>query len=149
MKLVVLLVLLLTATGCTHSTAPSTVAQSEPHTLTAAEKAGISGARKVRKELTDPDSFRVSSVKIVQGEACKWMPSNCSVLWVCIEGRSKNEMGGYTPLEALAYGSTDSDATVLVPIPNFRPEWNGRLFGNNIDVTDAVKAALKADREKE
>jgi hypothetical protein len=55
---------------------------STKHKLSKIEQYGIAVARLVRDELKDPESFRVSSVKVFDyGD-------------VCIEGRSKNVSGG-------------------------------------------------------
>jgi hypothetical protein len=115
------------------------------------ETAGITAARSVRQKLVDPESFRVSSVKILP-ETVEASEDGKPYRYICFEGRSKNKMGGYSELMALVTvsanlhpfstwtGTPDSLAGEVVAHTCAEP---------GIDVTDAVKAALKADREKE
>jgi hypothetical protein len=118
------------------------------------ETGAISAARSVRQKLSDPDSFRVSSVKVLP-ESLEASEDGKPYRYICFEGRSKNKMGGYSELMAVVTVSA-----TLHPLPN--STWVGTLdtpiagpvvahscAKPGIDMTDAVKAALKADREKD
>jgi hypothetical protein len=102
----------------------------------------INGARHVRDYMKDPESFRVSLVTVVQDKKGRNR--------VCLALRSKNSFGGYVDGFAVYH-------------PEVNKAWDGRgdyeqecmSGGFNLklkpgtDATEEVKAALKADREKE
>ncbi|MGB7281592.1 MAG: hypothetical protein WBE13_04950 [Candidatus Acidiferrum sp.] len=114
---------------------------------TDAEKMGVSGSRSMRKELDDPESFRVSSVRILKNKDAKMD----TAYYVCVQGRAKNKTGGYVSLLGVALAFMPEAIGVAMDISE---EGIGGyqlycLDDPGVDVTDAVKAALKADREKE
>jgi hypothetical protein len=153
-------VLLLAACAC------AAAQQGKPHRLTNAEKMGISGARSLRDKVTDPESFRVSSVRIVVANKDTTGHSADGVYWVCVEGRAKNKMGGYVSLLGLAMSVGPSFEAVALDVSEAEAPtsgyqlrctypWTGSdgastvIVASGVDVTDAAKAALKGDREKE
>ena len=115
----------------------------------------INGARFARNKMLDPDSFRVSRV---------WYRRFA----VCIEFRSKNSMGGYVQGEGV-YTDFPEKFSLRTPEPESGSEYysdylNSDRYSANldykdgciaenadkpVDVTDQVKAVLKADRDKE
>jgi len=131
------------------------------------EAAAVSGARSLRDVVTDKDSFRVSSAKAI--------PENeDGKVRLCFNGRVKNKQGGYSDLTAMAFGlTTGPDAGKAIPVALASGSGDSFILDGNlhavdvdavviaktisklcdgdpgVDVTDAVKAALKQDREKE
>jgi hypothetical protein len=120
---------------------------------------GAAGARAVRDGLNDPDSFRVTAAWIQEAQVPEW--KDPTAVWVCFTGRTKNKMGGYIKIVAEAVGdpyngtavnggsapsdgdtADDRRGTVMI---NDSCETHHRLA----DVTDAAKAALKADLDKQ
>ena len=118
---------------------------------------GAAGARVVRDALNDPDSFRFTAAWLVPDHD----PRYPTVFWVCLVGRAKNGMGGYVKVLAEAEswlgkgkavftmsGSSDSENAMYI-----RQSCTSELEsnGNHVfaDVTDAAKAALKADLDKQ
>lgn len=115
----------------------------------------INGARFARDQMLDPDSFRVSRV---------WY----RMFAVCMEFRSKNRMGGYDQGEGV-YTDSPEEFSLRTPAPDsdsdsYSDYLNSNAFHANqnfkywclsenadkpVDVTDQVKAVLKADRDKE
>jgi|SRR5438477_3887677 len=119
----------------------------------------IHGARFARDQMIDPESFRVSSV---------WVTDYAD--YVCIEFHAKNGLGGYVQ----SHGAYSEGSVVSPPFDTraiawrieclkdtkFSLEARERGLSNDdveefmepqpgVDVTDKVKAALKADRDKE
>jgi len=147
-------ILLLTALATAQSSG-------KPKTkLTPAEILGVSGTRSLRDMLNDPESFRVTSVRIVSLQAILGATDSYdpNVLQVCIEGRAKNATGGYVSLLGLALGILDKGIAVGAKIGNPAGDEDDAAtattiakFCNDpgIDVTNAAKAALKTDRDKE
>jgi len=133
------------------------------------EAAAVSGARSLRDVVTDKDSFRVSSAKAI--------PENeDGKVRLCFNGRVKNKQGGYSDLTAMAFGlTTGPDAGKAIPVAlasgsgdsftldetgtHIRADVDALTIAKviaqfcdghtGVDMTDAVKAALKQDREKE
>lgn len=118
------------------------------------EKVGISAVRDLRDDhLTDPDSLRLTSVRFVSYP----MEHSAEAVAVCIEGHSKNKMGGYARLIASAIGMLGMSSNAIVVFVG-DPSNSGDVAGYRVscfyalqgtDVTEAAKAALKADREKD
>ena len=110
------------------------------HKLSRVQQYGIAIARAIRDGLRDPQSFRVSTVMVFDlGD-------------VCIDGRAKNGMGGYEPLQAVAIGRGKYKGLHVVDEHNdylFETYCGIRVEGEGKDVTEAVKEALKADRDRE
>jgi hypothetical protein len=132
-----LLVLILSVAGAAQT---KTKSQAEAD----AEKVGISGARSVRDDkLNDPESFRVSNVRIVPNK------NSATVLWVCIDGRAKNASGGYMRLLAVAIGLLPQGKAVAIDVSEEGTGYQIHCSDPGLDVTEVVKAALKADRDNE
>jgi hypothetical protein len=125
---------------------------------------GASAARVVRdKGLDDPDSFRVTAAWLVPAVSTKIGPPNegSPLFWVCFTGRAKNDMGGYVKIIAEAEGilikdttiefvgaavwGTDDSKYIMESCTAGLSERGGHVFA---DVTDAAKAALKADLDR-
>jgi hypothetical protein len=117
---------------------------------------GAAGARAVRDALNDPDSFRVTAAWLVPAHD----PSDPTIFWVCFVGRKKNDMGGYVKILAEAEGWLNKGSAVFVMLGESDGE-NAKYIrqsctsnfvanGNHVfaDVTEAAKAALKADLDK-
>ena len=102
----------------------------------------IQGARHVRDYMKDPESFRVNLVTVVQDKKGRNR--------VCIALRSKNGFGGYVDGFAVYHPESDKAWDGRA---NYESECMNGVFNQTlktgVDATDAVKAALKADREKE
>ncbi|MGA9530166.1 MAG: hypothetical protein WBS24_18780 [Terriglobales bacterium] len=118
-----------------------------------AEKIGISGSRSIRKELDDPESFRVSTVRVIKQSPAARAELGADYS-VCVQGRAKNKMGGYVSLlgSALALMPHSDDQMFFASVSEDGVGgYNLYCLDDDlgIDVTDAVKAALKADRDKE
>lgn len=131
-------VLLLTACAAAQSSG-------KPPKLTAVEKIGVTGTRSLRDMLNDPESFRVTSVRIVRDDTAK-------MSWICVEGRAKNAMGGYLALVGMAVGLDTGAAggmSIVSPDDPAATVIADRCKDPGVDVTNAAKAALKADRDKE
>lgn len=132
-----LVVLILSVAGAAQT---QTKSQAEAD----AEKVGISGARSVRDKLNDPESFRIANARVVPDK------KTATVLWVCIEGRAKNASGGYIRLLAVAFGVLPQAKAAAFDVSEEGTGYQLRCISDpGVDVTDVVKAALKADREKE
>lgn len=139
--------------------------QSKTRRLTRAERMGVSGARSVRDKVADPESFRVSGVRIVVANKKADGRSADGVYWICIEGRAKNRMGGYISLVGLAMGTDRTPDAMALDVSEADVETSGYhlrcmypwseegtstlIAAPGADVTDVVKAALRADREKD
>jgi hypothetical protein len=65
--------------------------------LTDAEKMGISGSRSMRNKLDDPESFPVSTARVVKDKDAK----TDTTYYICVQGRAKNRMGGFRMLRFL------------------------------------------------
>jgi hypothetical protein len=133
----------------------ATAAATETKQTTEAERQSVAAVRFVRAKLNDPDSFRVSGVTARLTER----KDGSSAYIVCINGRSKNRMGGYSPLVSYvlpAYQNNpmssqignpdDSSAsgTMNIDLVNIMcKEKKGD------DTTGAAQAALRADRSND
>jgi hypothetical protein len=98
----------------------------------------IAAARRMRDQLNDPDSLRVTSFFYYE--------SAPGTRWLCVIFRAKNEHGGLILQTFINNGRDESAQGAFNP-----PEdaWSVLCKGHvTLDATDAVKAALKADREK-
>jgi hypothetical protein len=94
--------------------------------------------RKMRDQLNDPDSLKVASVVYYESEP--------DVHALCVVFRAKNEQGGLV-LQSFIHDALDDGSSGGFNNDVF---WTIVCKGPIVlDATDAVKAALKADREKE
>lgn len=98
----------------------------------------IAAARKMRDRLNDPDSLRVNSFVYYE-------PEPPDIHFLCVVFRAKNEYGGLV-LQTFVNNAADKSPG------GFNPSelvWSISCKGPIVlDATDAVKAALRADREK-
>jgi hypothetical protein len=105
----------------------------------------IAAARKMRDRLNDPDSLRVVSFLYYESE-----PPDGHFL--CVVFRAKNEHGGLV-LQSFANNAVDTSPGSFSA--NYDPThweivWSIMCKGEVVlDASEAVKAALRADREKE
>jgi len=112
----------------------------------------INGARFARDHMLDPESFHVSRV---------WY----RYFAVCIEFRSKNNVGGYVQGAGVYEGVSGEKFSLHTDVPDPEPDdyvGSDRYEANSdfkyycmsenedkpVDVTEQVKAALKSDRAK-
>jgi hypothetical protein len=105
----------------------------------------IAAARKMRDRLNDPDSLRVVSFLYYESA-----PPDGHFL--CVVFRAKNENGGLV-LQSFANNAADTSPggfSINSDPTHWQIVWSIGCKGEVVlDATDAVKAALKADREKE
>lgn len=121
------------------------VAQDGKHKPTQTEQYGVALTRIVRDMARDPDSFRVSRVRVVDS------------MNVCIVGRARNSFGGYVSLKAVVIAKGKFKGVHFIDDQDSESFWgiwceneiDAATGTDNEDVTDAVKGALKADREKD
>ncbi len=119
---------------------------------------GAAAVRVVRdKGFDDPDSFRVTAAWLVRAHD----PDDPNLFWVCFVGRAKNEMGGYVKVLAEAEVSLSKGTAVFIMsgasdgenAKYIRQSCTSDLVANGnrvfADITDAAKAALKADLDKQ
>ncbi len=98
----------------------------------------VAAARHMRDQLGDPDSLRVVSFFYYE-------PSAPDSHYLCVVFRAKNEHGGLV-LQNYANNAVDDSPGGF----NNDLVWSVICKGPVVlDATEAVKAALKADREKE
>jgi len=139
-----LAVLLLTASGVAQ-----TGGQPKPDPAQA-----IKIVRELRDHVADRDSFRVNSVIQKPGTS-----KDGAVRDLCVEYRSKNERGCYELAHFFTKTRKSPDGPFIWPddVDLSSPVWEaaytafcrGLPASEGQDLTDEVKAALKADREKE
>lgn len=132
-----------------------TTPNSEAKQLNEAEKQSVAAVRFVRAKLTDPDSFRVNAVtaRLAQRK------DGSSAYIVCIDGRAKNRMGGYSPLLSYVlppYQSNPMSSQMANPDEASASGRTGVDLYNIMckdkkadDTTSAAQAALKADRDSD
>jgi hypothetical protein len=98
----------------------------------------IAAARNMRDQLNDPDSLRVTSVLYYE-------PGSPDVHYLCVIFRARNEYGGLV-WQTFSNNAVDTSPGVF----NNWIVWPVTCKGEVVlDATEAVKAALKADHEKE
>ena len=142
MKQVLLLLALATCT------AGQNAGKSKPADNHMNTDAVIRNVRALRDHMKDPESFRVNSV---------FTPD---IVTICVDYRSKNSLGGYVNGHyAVLVKNAAGDSLLSDPFDGGPDVWEfnyavckddqKRDASDKRDFTDAVKAALKADREKE
>ena len=117
----------------------------------------LKAARDLRGMMRDPDSFRVNEVYL---KTVKNDKQEVTGEYLCFDYRSKNGMGGYVNGKTVGVVSA-KDGQLRMPPVDLQNVW-GIAYSTfcaetnkpsetveKKDVTDSVKAALKADRDKE
>lgn len=135
-KTVIAAILLIQVLYAACATAQSQKGKTTREQLTPATAIAI--MRKMRDRLNDPDSLRVVSVLYYESEPDSHM--------LCAIFRAKNEHGGVV-LQTFMHDPLDDGSSGGINEEDF--VWGFFCRGPVVlDATDAVKAALKADREK-
>jgi len=136
--------------------------QSQPQTTQTQTDAdtAIKTTLTLKAHMLDPDSFRVNEVfwattHFVYDKGKKKGQAEDKD-WLCINYRSKNMMGGYTQglfVAEMKNGELDiKDFMWRADMDFWNLAWTacaGKITTGHRDVTDAVKAALKADRDSD
>lgn len=131
--------------------------QNSERSNTAKENPILGAARALRDKMRDPESFRVNAVflRIVRNPK-----REVKGIYLCFDYRSKNGIGGYNTGHVAGIGSS-TDGEFRMPSLDTYDVWEALFVAFcedngdpadeivDTDVTDGVKAALKADREKE
>jgi hypothetical protein len=97
----------------------------------------VAAVRKMRERLNDPDSLRVVSVVYYEPQPPEFHS-------LCVTFRARNEHGGIV-FQAFSNNASDTSHGGF----NNQVAWSVMCKGEIVlDATDAVKAALKVDRDK-
>jgi len=106
------------------------------------EARAIQDARRIRDQLNDPDSMRVSSFLYYE-------PDNPKQHFLCVKFRAKNEYGAMVMQTFLA-NACQQDTGQFGDEESADVAWSVLCRGEIVlDATEPVKAALKADRAKD